>query len=206
MHDDLSEHRSHNAVTDFVDANVARGLRDKIAFVDLDRSLTYGDLQTRSIRFANALRGLGVEHEHRVAFLLNDTVDYPVAFWGAIRAGAIAIPLNTYLPVPQYAYILADCRARVLVVDAALVESIWPLLDKLARLKAVIIVGEKSSWPDERREAPSSRLKPRPSTSLTSARPEDVDAIGSRARPTSELLRVASRVNPTCDDKRGHDA
>ena len=202
MHDDFSERRPHNAVTDFVDANVARGLRDKIAFVDPDRSLTYGDLQTRSIRFANALRGLGVEHEHRVALLLNDTVDYPVAFWGAIRAGAIAIPLNTYLPVPQYAYILADCRARVLVVDAALVESIWPLLDKLALLKTVIIVGEKSSWPGERREAPPSRLKTRPSASSLL---QDVDAIGRRARPTAELLRAASRVNPTCDDKRVHD-
>ena len=202
MHDDFSERRPHNAVTDFVDANVARGLRDKIAFIDPDRSLTYGDLQTRSIRFANALRELGVEHEHRVALLMNDTVDYPVAFWGAIRAGAIAIPLNTYLPVPQYAYILADCRARVLVVDAALVESIWPLLDKLALLKTVIIVGEKSSWPGERREAPPSRLKTRPSTSSLL---QDVDAIGSRARPTAELLRAASRVNPTCDDKRVHD-
>ena len=51
-------------------------------------------------------------HEQRVALLLNDTVDYPVAFWGAIRAGCVAIPLNIYLTLPQYAYILADCRAQ----------------------------------------------------------------------------------------------
>ena len=80
--------RPYNAVTDFVDANVARGLGNKIAFIDPERSLTYGGLQARSIRFANALRELGVEHEQRVALLLNDTVDYPVAFWGTIRAGA----------------------------------------------------------------------------------------------------------------------
>ena len=60
-----------------------------------ERSLTYGELQARSIRFANALRDLGVGPEQRVALLLNDTVDYPVAFWGAIRAGCVAIPLNT---------------------------------------------------------------------------------------------------------------
>ena len=112
--------RPYNAVTDFVDANVARGLGNKIAFIDPERSLTYDGLQARSIRFANALRELGVEHEQRVALLLNDTVDYPVAFWGTIRAGAIAIPLNTYLPHPQYAYILNDCRATALVVDTAL--------------------------------------------------------------------------------------
>ena len=91
---DFSERRPYNAVTDFVDANVERGLGNKIAFIDPDRSLSYGDLQDCSVRFANALRALGLEHERRVALLLNDTVDYPVAFWGAIRAGAIAIPLN----------------------------------------------------------------------------------------------------------------
>ena len=98
---DFSQRRPYNAVTDFVDANVARGFGDKVAFIDPDRTLTYGELQARTIRFANALRALGVEHEQRVALLLNDTVDYPVAFWGTVRAGAIAVPLNTYLPIPQ---------------------------------------------------------------------------------------------------------
>jgi 4-hydroxybenzoate-CoA ligase len=169
VHDDFSERRLYNAVTDFVDANVARGLGDKIAFVDPERSLTYGDLHARSIRFANALRNLGVEHEQRVALLLNDTIDYPVAFWGTIRAGAVAIPLNTYLPVPQYAYILADCRARVLVVDATLAATIAPVLDKLPRRPEVIVVGGtdvKPSWPGSSR----------PSTSSKGATPQDVDA------------------------------
>ena len=62
MQHDPTERRPYNAASDFVDANVARGLGRKIAFVDPDRSLTYGDLQTRSIRLANALRSLGVEH------------------------------------------------------------------------------------------------------------------------------------------------
>ena len=94
---DFSERKPYNAVTDFVDANVARGLGSKIAFIDPDRSLTYSDLQTGSVRFANALRRLGVAHEQRVALLMPDTIDFPVAFWGTIRSGAIAIPLNTLL-------------------------------------------------------------------------------------------------------------
>jgi 4-hydroxybenzoate-CoA ligase len=138
---DFTERRPYNAVSDFVDANVARDLGRKVAFVDPDRSLTYGDLQMRSIRFANALRSLGVEHEQRVALLLNDTVDYPVAFWGVIRAGAIAIPLNSYLPLPQYAYILGDCRATTLMVAAPLAQSISPVIDRLPRLKNVVVVG-----------------------------------------------------------------
>jgi 4-hydroxybenzoate-CoA ligase len=139
--DRITERRPYNAVSDFVDSHIAAGRGNKVAFVDPERSLTYGELQARSIRFANALLDLGIEPEQRVALLLNDTVDYPVAFWGTIRAGCVAIPLNVYLTLPQYAYILADCRARALVVDAALAETIAPVLDKLPRKPVVIVVG-----------------------------------------------------------------
>ena len=141
--DRITERRPYNAVSDFVDSHIAAGRGNKIAFVDPERSLTYAELQARSIRFANALRALGIDHEQRVALLLNDTVDYPVTFWGAIRAGCVAIPLNVYLTQPQYAYILADCRARALVVDAALAETIAPVLDKLPRRPTVIVADGK---------------------------------------------------------------
>jgi 4-hydroxybenzoate-CoA ligase len=149
--DDITERRPYNAVSDFVDANVARGLAKKIAFIDPDRSLTYGDLQDRSVRFAHALRALGLDQEKRLALLLNDTVDYPVAFWGAIRAGVIAVPLNTFLTVPQYAYMLADCRASALVATVPLAQAIWPILDRLPHLKTIILVGaiqdDKAAFP-----------------------------------------------------------
>jgi hypothetical protein len=48
--EDVTVRRPYNAVNDFVDAHVARGRADKVAFVDPDRSLTYGDLQARSVR------------------------------------------------------------------------------------------------------------------------------------------------------------
>ena len=137
----ITERRPYNAVSDFVDSHIAAGRAKKIAFVDPDRSLAYGELQARSVRFANALRDLGIDREQRVALLLNDTVDYPVAFWGAIRAGCVAIPLNVYLTLPQYAYILADCRARALVIEASLLETIAPVLDRLQRKPVVIVVG-----------------------------------------------------------------
>jgi 4-hydroxybenzoate-CoA ligase len=162
---EFSQRRPYNAVTDFVDANVARGLGGKVAFIDPDRSLTYGELQARSIRFANALRALGVNHEQRVALLLNDTVDYPVAFWGTIRAGAIAVPLNTYLLIPQYAYILADCRATALVLDAARADIMRPVIEKLPRRPEIIVVGDTQATPS----------CPRLSTSSGGANAKDVD-------------------------------
>ncbi|MBI3704400.1 MAG: benzoate-CoA ligase family protein [Rhizobiales bacterium] len=142
MADEFSERRSYNAVTDFVDANVARGLGSKIAFIDPDRSLTYGELQARSVRLANALRSLGLRREERVALLLHDTVDYPVAFWGTIRAGNVALPLNTFLNVSQYAYILADSRASALIATKPLAQAIWPIIERLPYLRTIILVGD----------------------------------------------------------------
>jgi 4-hydroxybenzoate-CoA ligase len=139
--DEFSERRPYNAASDFVDANVAHGFGKKVAFVDPDRSLTYEGLKSRSIRFANSLRALGLKHEDRIALLLHDTVDYPVAFWGALRAGVVAIPLNTYLNVGLYSYILADSRASVLVAAAPLAQTIWSIVDRLPYLKAVVLVG-----------------------------------------------------------------
>jgi 4-hydroxybenzoate-CoA ligase len=149
--DELNERRPYNAVSDFVDAHMARGRGDKLAFVDPDRSLTYAALHERSIRFAHALRRLGVAPEQRVALLLHDTVDFPVAFWGTVRAGNVAVPLNTFLTLPQYAYILADCRASALVVAAPLAQAIWAILDKLPCLRTIVLVGatedDKASFP-----------------------------------------------------------
>lgn len=138
--EDLAERRPYNAVADFVDIHIAQGRGDKTAFVDPESSLTYRSLQARSIRFANALRRLNVQREQRVALLLHDTVDYPVAFWGTIRSGAVAVPLNTFLNSELYAYMLADSRAVGLVVASSLVPVVAPLLDDLPDLKTVIVV------------------------------------------------------------------
>jgi acyl-coenzyme A synthetase/AMP-(fatty) acid ligase len=64
--EDVLKRRPYNAATEFVDANVARGLGDKVAFTDSTRSLTYAQLQERSYRFAAALKSLGLHEENRV--------------------------------------------------------------------------------------------------------------------------------------------
>src|SRR5262249_7069536 len=124
-----------------VDANVARGLGDKIAFIDSERTLTYGELQDRTCRFAAALRALGIREENRIILLVRDTVDYPVAFWGAIRAGVIPIPVNTLLTADQYAYLFADSRAVAAVVAAPLAPVLLSIRDRLPRLREIIVAG-----------------------------------------------------------------
>ncbi|MGA3307601.1 MAG: benzoate-CoA ligase family protein [Xanthobacteraceae bacterium] len=140
MLEDLLQRQPYNAVTDFVDAPVARGLGEKIAFIDADRSLSYGEMQARTCRFATALNGLGLRPEERLALLLYDNVDFPVAFWGGVRAGIVVLPLNTLLPAEQYAYILGDSRASAIVVAAPLAKTLLSILDRLPRLRTIILV------------------------------------------------------------------
>ena len=139
MLEDALQRRPYNAVSDFVDANVARGLGEKVAFVDSERSLTYGALQERSCRFATALKALGLREENRVVLLFHDTVDYPVAFWGTIRAGVVPIPINTLLTAEQYAYLFADSRAAAAVVAAPLARMLLSIRSRLPHLRTIIV-------------------------------------------------------------------
>lgn len=136
---ELTFPRAYNAASDFVDRNIAEGRADKPAFIDPDRELTYGALQNQSRRFANALRHLRVEPEQRLALIMLNSVAMPVAFWGAIRAGVVPVPLNTLLTTDQYKYILGDARATALVISRALLPKVEPLIAELPALHTVIV-------------------------------------------------------------------
>lgn len=132
---------SYNAVTWLLDRNIDSGRGGKLAFTDTVSDLSYGDLQAQSRRLANLLRRLGVRREERVAMIMLDTVDFPVVFLGAIRAGIVPVPLNTLLTAQQYAYVLADCRARVLFISAALLGVVRETLGRMPDLEHVVVVG-----------------------------------------------------------------
>lgn len=137
----------YNATDDLLDRNLREGRGGKLAFVDPERSLTYDTLAAETRRFANVLTGLGLQREDRVAMILLDTVDWPVVFLGAIRAGIVPIPLNTLLAPDQYAYMLDDSRAKALVVSAALLPTVAPILPGIATLKHVLVAGGTAEPP-----------------------------------------------------------
>jgi benzoate-CoA ligase family protein len=146
---EFTERRPYNAASDFVDANVEAGRSEKTAFADGRRSLSYGELQSRSQRFAHGLRALGLKQESRIALLLLDTIDYPIAFWGSIRSGVVCIPLNTLLTPEQYLYMLDDSRAEAIFVSAPLLKNIEPIVASLPSLKQVIVAGGDGTQPKQ---------------------------------------------------------
>ena len=133
--------RDYNAAVDFVDRNVAEGRGDKTAFVDPSRNLTYSDLRDAAARIGPMLARMGIEPENRVALVLLDTVDFPILFWGTIRAGVIPVLLNTRLTTDQYRYLLEDSRAKAVFVSTALLPMVQEAAKELPTLKAIVVVG-----------------------------------------------------------------
>ena len=95
-------------------------------------------------RTGNALRALGIEPEQRVALVLPDSPEFVAAFLGAIKIGAIPVTLSTLLTEGDYAYLLADCRARAVVVADGLLSRIGPARRELRELRHVIVAGQTS--------------------------------------------------------------
>ncbi|HMI86217.1 MAG TPA: benzoate-CoA ligase family protein [Polyangiaceae bacterium] len=133
--------RHYNAALDFVDRHVLEGRGAKVAFIHDRGRTTYGELAAQVARAGHALRARGVRQETRVALCLTDTIDFPIVFWGAVKIGAIPVPLNTLLTPQEYAYMLHDSRARALVVSADLYPKIAPALEGLTGLDAVLVAG-----------------------------------------------------------------
>ena len=133
--------KAYNAAADLVDVHYDAPHADKPAFIDPNRTLTYRELVQESNRFANLCTTYGIARESRLAIIMLDTIAFPTVFWGAIKAGVIPIPLNTLLTTEQYGYVLSDSRAKAVVVSAALLDVIRPLLGKLPDLRQVFVDG-----------------------------------------------------------------
>jgi 4-hydroxybenzoate-CoA ligase len=138
---------SGNAIEYFVDRHIREGRGGATVFRDKWRSLSYAELAHASCHFAGALRSAGVTRERRIGLLLLDTVDFPVAFWGAIRAGVVPVPINTLLTHDMVGYILADSRADALVISAPLVEPLLPVLRSLGDLRRIIVAQPDGTTP-----------------------------------------------------------
>jgi benzoate-CoA ligase family protein len=109
-----------NVASYFVDRNVREGRGSNIAIECGEEKVSYQELLERTNRVGNALRKLGVRIEERVAILLPDCPEFLYAFFGAIKIGVVAVPLNTYLKAEEYEFFLNDMRARTLIVDATI--------------------------------------------------------------------------------------
>jgi benzoate-CoA ligase family protein len=128
-----------NATPSFLDDHVAAGGGARPAIVTSTGETTYAELLARVCRTGHALRALGVEPGQRVALLLPDGVAWAATFFGALRIGAVALPLNTRLGSAAWAAMLADSGAQVLVADPSLLGDLAAKLGDVPHLAHVVV-------------------------------------------------------------------
>jgi benzoate-CoA ligase family protein len=114
---------------------------DKIALYSLQREMTFREISREVNQAGNALRKMGVRIGDSVAILSLDAPEWVTSFFAAIKLGGVAVGFNTTQTYDEYAYMLDDCRARVLIVH----ESLWPAVERIRAgrrfLEHVIVIG-----------------------------------------------------------------
>lgn len=136
-----------NAADYFVDRHVQTDYADKPVFIEADgkrRKLSYRELASESGKLADFYDRYGIAREQRAALLLLDTIDYPVIFWGSLKAGVVPVALNTLLSTDVYQSILQDSRSSVLFVSPELLPVVTPALQHCPDIRQVIVVGDNA--------------------------------------------------------------
>ena len=136
--------RTYNAAEDLVGRHLTAGRGGKVAYIDDAGQCTYAELADRVNRFGNHLLSLGLRMEDRILIAMHDTIDWPVAFLGAIKAGIVPVAVNTLLTPKDYEFMLSDSRAKALLVSEPLLPQFQSFIGKLPFLKHVIVSGSSS--------------------------------------------------------------
>jgi benzoate-CoA ligase len=133
-----------NAST-LLDAQLEAGRGDKPALLTAAGAVTYRELAGLAGGVASYLGGLGVQREQRVLMILDDSPAFPAVFLGAMRIGAVPVPVNPMDRVDNYAYYLDDSYAKVLFVEASLLETLTPVISARPKLQVVVVDGDAES-------------------------------------------------------------
>jgi long-chain acyl-CoA synthetase len=114
---------------------------DDVALLFGDRRMTYGELDERSNRAANALAAEGIEEQERVAFLDKNSPEFFELVFGAAKRNAVLCAVNWRLAPPEAAFIINDAEAKVLVIGEELLPMLDAMASELATVKKVVVVG-----------------------------------------------------------------
>jgi acyl-coenzyme A synthetase/AMP-(fatty) acid ligase len=141
---DVPEH--FNIGVACTDAHLGTPVADETAMIVEDDTVgtsraTFAELADASSRFAQLLRRLDVGLGERVLIRLPNSLAYPIAFLGAMKRGAVAVPTSTLLVAEEVRYLARDSGAAVLVTHKAMWPDLAPVLGDLEGLRHVILAG-----------------------------------------------------------------
>lgn len=143
-----------NAASWFIDRHIAEGRGEKIAFSEvaaLQRNVSYKELADQTDQLAGALHSSGIQPNERAAMFVLDQIEFPVIFWGALKAGVVPVAVNTLLSTEVYSSILEDCAASIVFISSELLDTVMPAIRASKTLKHIVIIGgdsvdDTTSW------------------------------------------------------------
>ncbi len=130
----------YNAVS-ILEDNLAQRA-DKEALFSDTRTMTFAEVSAEVNQVGNALVSEGVRPGESVALLCLDVPEFVTSYFGCLKIGAVVASLNTLLTPAEYAYMLEDSRARILIVHAALLDRVLPARDQMRWLERIIVIGD----------------------------------------------------------------
>jgi len=148
-----------------------------------DRRLSYAELDKASNKIANALIKMGISKGDRVAMLLPNSLEFVIIYFGIVKAGGIAVPLDTRYKVGELASLFGDCQPKVLVAESPFLEPLVPALPSFKYIEHVIDINSKYegqflSYREIIATASSNRVE-------VGLEPEDIATISYTGGPTN---------------------
>jgi crotonobetaine/carnitine-CoA ligase len=110
---------------------------------------TAAEVDAVACRVANGLAGLGVQPGERVASLIENSAEAMLSWWGAIRGGHVAVPVNTAYKGQYLRHQLHDSGATVLLVQRSLADRAAAVVDDLPDLRHVVVIDDEDAGPDD---------------------------------------------------------
>ncbi|MFC1957696.1 class I adenylate-forming enzyme family protein [Chloroflexota bacterium] len=154
----------------------------KTAIVSDDRRLSYADLDEASNRVANALIKMGVNKGDRVAMLLSNSPEFVIIYFGIVKIGAVAVPLDIKYKVAELTSLFADCQPKVLLTESPALEPLIPVLSQFKSIRHVIDLnpGANGAFPGYREIIAAGSAR----QIETALEPEDVAYIAYTSGPS----------------------
>ncbi len=153
-----------NVAVPFIDRHLEEGRAGKVAIRAGDEEVTYGELAERVSRCGNALISLGVQPGERALMVVKDCPEFIYAFFGAVKAGVIPVPVNTMMRVSDYQYLIEDSASAALIYSPEFSDTINEALAAAEHSPPQILTTEELS---ARMAGESPELAPAPATADT---------------------------------------
>ncbi len=166
----------------------ARKQPSAVSLVLGDKEVTWAQLLSRSAQVAQGLRRAGVKSQDRVAFLDKNGIEHFEVFYGCALLNAVSVDVNWRLAAPEVAFIVNDSQAEVLIVGQEFVAILDAIVNDLANVKTVIVIGGHPSHNDYERWV---NAQP-PVDPKVSTKPSDIAfqlySSGTTGRPKGVML------------------